>query len=158
MICNASPLICLSRANRLQLLREVFKTITLPEAVLKEVLVEGKPGVPVLKEALKENWIKVEKPREILSLDLGKGETAAISLAKEKKEKLLIDDFQAIKAAEFYEIPVLRTTTVLFLAVNKRILSKEEALSILNKLIEEGYYISPQYYVKIWDELHNQNL
>lgn len=153
MISNATPLICLAKINKLSLLKQLFTTITIPSVVKAEVLIQGKPGYFILEEAIKQGWISIAEPQKTFSIGLGKGETAAIFLAKERKEALLIDDAFAIKAAEAFEISTIRTTTLVFLAVQQKIIAKEEAIVILNKLIEEGYYIAPQYYAAILGQL-----
>tara|TARA_Y100000310_G_scaffold210578_1_gene211222 strand:+ start:1703 stop:2170 length:468 start_codon:yes stop_codon:yes gene_type:complete len=153
MISNATPIICLGKINKLRLLKDLYGSIIIPEAVKKEVLVKSKPGFSAIKEAIGNKWIQIETPKKELQLGLGKGENAAISLAKEMNKPLIIDDGRAIKAAQIHGVPVIRTTTLLFQAVKEKKLSKEQALADLNKLIEQGYYISPRLYVVLADTL-----
>jgi len=42
VILNASPLICLSKSGLAHLLPTLFQEVLVPEAVLKEVMAEGK--------------------------------------------------------------------------------------------------------------------
>ncbi len=46
VVTNSTPLIALSKINRLELLREVHRSIYIPEEVYTEVVVNGvgKPG------------------------------------------------------------------------------------------------------------------
>lgn len=149
MISNATPLICLAKINRLDILQKLFTKVFVPQEVKDEILLDDKQGYFVLLEAFDSGWFEVQNPKKQFTLHLGKGETAAIALAKERKDSIILDDAAAMKAAEALNISTIRTTTVLFLAVEKRIIKKEEALILLNKLIEDGYYIAPQYYTKI---------
>ena len=153
MISNATPLICLSKINKLWFLKKCFDIIIIPNAVKEEVLVEDKGGYSVIKDAIEEGWIKVAEPRNRIDYGLGKGENAAINLAHEKKDKVIIDDSVAIKVAKSLNIEVIRTTSTLFIAVQKNIIDKKEALILLNNLIEIGYYISPKYYSILFDKL-----
>lgn len=146
MISNSTPLIFLSKIGKLALLRRLFREIIIPVAVQREVLVEGKPGYAVIQEALAEKWIKIRNPQKVLQLSLGSGETEAISLATERNDSLLLDDAYAIKAAKIYEVETIRTTTVLFLAANRKMITVEELVQLINKLIDEGYYIRPAEY------------
>lgn len=155
MICNATPLICLSQIQQLHLLRRCFGTIIIPSAVQEEILIEDKPGFVALVAAFREGWIKVRDPQKMLELGLGRGEQATLSLAQELKSKLIIDDAVAIRAARALHLEVLRTTTVLFLGIQKKILTKKQALILLNKLIQVGYYIKPQYYAALLTKLNN---
>src|SRR3989344_2087070 len=152
MISNATPLISLARINELAILQKLFEKIVIPEAVRTEILVEGKPGFIVLKE-LSKTFLHAREPKRLLPLGLGSGENAAISLAYETKDTLLIDDAVAIQRAHELGIETLRTTTVIFLAVQKGLLSKEKALNILNLLIENGYYITTAQYAKLLEKL-----
>lgn len=148
MILNSTPLICLAKVNKLDLLKKLFKEIIVPEEVKEEVLIENKTGYSILKEAFS-NWIQVKKVDEELPVKIDKGEKAALSLAYKRNEGIILDDLKAIKIAQAYNITVFRTTTIITIAVNKKIISKKEALQLINKLIENGYYISPQFYIDI---------
>lgn len=149
MISDAAPLIFLSRIGKLNLLQKLFKEIIIPRAVQKEVLVEGKPGYAFIQEAIADQWIKIKNPRQIMELSLGYGESEAISLAKETNDTLLLDDAYAIRAAKMYEIDTIRTTTVLFLAAHKKIITTSELIQLLNELINVGYYIRPSEYASL---------
>jgi predicted nucleic acid-binding protein len=153
MISNATPLIFLAKINQLELLQKLFTKVYIPLEVEQEILVAGKPGYYALKAARDEGWLFVEKTKTMIPLGLGKGETAAISLAKEKADSILLDDAAAIKAAEGLHVATIRTTSVLFLAVQKKILDREKALQLLNALIESGYYIAPRCYTLLLGKL-----
>ncbi|MEK6826736.1 MAG: hypothetical protein AABX90_03840 [Nanoarchaeota archaeon] len=153
MISNATPIICLSKINQLEILKKLFTFITVPESVKNEILVEDKPGYFIISKALAEGWIKVINPKEDVNLGLGKGENSAINLARERKDKLIIDDAFAIKVAQAFNIEIIRTTTIIFMAIKKNIITKKQAISFINKLVDIGYYISPNYYSVLLSEL-----
>lgn len=153
MISNATALICLSKINRLNLLKKIYHNVLIPSAVKREVLLEGKEGYSSINSAIKSGWIKVIEPKKNLKLGLGAGENQAINLAIERKDSIILDDAFAIKAAKAFDIPVVRTTTIIFVALQKRIISKAQALNILNQLIENGYYISTKDYAVLLSKL-----
>lgn len=153
MISNATALICLSKINKIELLKKVYSVVLIPSAVKREVVIEGKEGYSSINDAIKRGWIKVVDPRKSLDLSLGAGENQAINLAKEKKDSIILDDAFAIKAARALNIPIVRTPTVIFTALQKRILTKAQALTILNNLIENGYYISTKDYAVLISKL-----
>ena len=146
MISNATALICLGKINKLDLLKKVYSVGLIPSAVKSEALLEGKEGYLSIDEAINSGWIKIVDPKKNLNLGLGTGENQAISLAKEKRDSIILDDALAIKAAKAFDIQILRTTTVIFKALQKKVITKAHALNILNKLIESGYYISTKDY------------
>src|SRR3989338_8091760 len=153
MISDAAPIIFLSKIGKLSLLKKIFTEIIIPSAVQQEVLVEGKPGYATIEEALAQQWLKVRNHRKILELSLGLGESAAISLAKETKDTLLLDDAYAIKVAKSHEVETMRTTTVLFLAAHKKIITKKELIQSINALMDAGYYIRPSEYASLFSKI-----
>lgn len=146
MISNSTPIICLSKINQLSLFKLIFKTIIIPPSVKKEVIIENKPGSVNIINAIKENWIKIIEPKSKNDYGLGAGESSAINLAKERGDTIIIDDAFAIKVANTFDIPTIRTTTIIFIALQKNIITKNQAINLLNELIENGYYISPKEY------------
>jgi predicted nucleic acid-binding protein len=85
-ISNTSPLLYLYRIGLIDQLPEIFGEIWTPEAVKVELMVGDKSeyDVPNLSDF---SWIRIINPKaqpsEWLSLDLGPGELAAMSLALE---------------------------------------------------------------------------
>ena len=153
MISNSSPLIFLSKIGFLHLLKELFGTVVIPQEVKDEVVVQGKIGVSVIEEAIQQGWILVQQASSLLDLPLGKGETAAITLARKNGDSLLLDDFRGISTAKIYGIPVLRTTSILIIAFQKGKISKKELLEGLPRLVEAGYYIHPAEYALLLSRL-----
>lgn len=153
MISNATPLIFLSKIDQLDLLRKLFRKVIIPEAVKEEILIEDKPGAEKIQKGLNSGWIMVINPKALLPLNLGKCETAAISLAKERKDTLCLDDARAIKAAKVYNIPIIRTTTIIVIAVQKKVITFTQAQQLLNNLIQADYYIKPAEYALLFSKL-----
>lgn len=84
-VSNASPIIALSRIERLHLLPNLFGHIIVPEAVWLEVVVhgEGRPGSKECIQAEKEGWLSRGQVKdiwtvEVLEAHLGPGESEAI--------------------------------------------------------------------------------
>jgi len=59
IVSNASPLINLVRIGQLNLLHQLYNEIVVPEAVWREVVIEGsgQPGADELKSA---TWVKTQ--------------------------------------------------------------------------------------------------
>ncbi len=153
MISDTSPLIFLSKINALNLLRELYTSIIIPEAVKKEVYEGNRDDTLAITKAIEEGWIKTENSQEELTQTHDKGENAAINLANEKKEPLLIDDAKGIKIAKTIGIEVYRTTTIILHAVQKKIVAKNESLKLIKNLVEQNYYIAPAYYAQLLEKL-----
>ena len=153
MIANSTPVICLAKIGHMRLLKMLFGSVTITESVKEEVLVEGKPGYSSINDALSEGWIRVANPKQMVELGLGKGENSSLSIAKESDDKLLIDDASAIRAAKALGIDFIRTTSVLIMAVKRKIITKKQAVSLIGQLVKAGYYISPRYLTEILAKL-----
>lgn len=85
MISNSTPLICLAKLNKLELLIKLFKQIIIPEAVKEEVLIEGKPGYSILNEYIIWGLIKIENPKNNLDFGIGAGEMLQLIWQKKRK-------------------------------------------------------------------------
>lgn len=96
IVSNASPLINLARIGQLELLRELYAEIHIPDAVWQEVVVAGAglPGAELVANAV---WIKRHSVTNstlvrALRQDLDAGESEAIALALELEAELVLMD------------------------------------------------------------------
>jgi uncharacterized protein len=124
VVCDSSPIIALSRINKLTILNSLYKKILIPLAVKEEVLCDPFKRINLNKVS----WIEVRSLKhplsaKILSANLGKGESEALGLTLELNANLLIiDDLAARNMADFLEITYTGTLGIL-LKAKKRNLS-----------------------------------
>jgi predicted nucleic acid-binding protein len=84
VVAGSSPLIGLCRIGKVQLLREVFGRVIVPEAVWREIVIDGsgKAGAAEMQEA---TWFEVVAVKSnlpavpVLELVLDRGEAEAIA-------------------------------------------------------------------------------
>jgi|TARA_B100001971_G_C18186116_1_gene535725 predicted nucleic acid-binding protein len=126
MISNATPLICLSKMNQLNLLKELFKKITITTTVRDEVLVKDKEGYTLIEQAILGGWIKIQDPKNEINFEIDKGENTSINLARELKDKLILDDSRGIRIAKSLNITYMRTISIILLALQKKLLNKKQ--------------------------------
>ena len=154
IVTNSTPLIELSKINQLDLLREVYGAVHIPEEVYIEVVVEGagKPGAADVKAA---GWIYcqsvVDKDR-IRNLQsqhsLHLGECATIVLAQEiDAEQIILDDNAARREAIERGLPVIGTVGVLLIAKTQRIIPSVRP--ILDNLRAQGTRVSQDLYYQV---------
>ena len=144
VICNTTPFIALSSIEQIGLLKEVYSTIIVPRAVIKEIDEGGKINVPDLTAF---DWIEVIpnvtnfKNRLLFQLDYGE-QQVVLNALKLKPDLVLIDDKTARNIAEYLGINVKGTLGVLVEAKRKGLISsfKESAL----KMKEYGIRFSEQ--------------
>ena len=154
IVTNSTPLIELSKIKQLDLLREVYGAIYIPDEVYVEVVVEGtgKPGAAEVEAA---NWIychsvsDVDQVRILQSQhSLHLGECATIVLAREiNAEQVILDDNAARRAAIARGLPVIGTVGILLVAKTQRIIPAVRP--ILNSLRDQGTRISQVLYHQI---------
>ena len=125
VVADASTLIGLSRIKQLNLLRELYGEVVIPQSVYDEVVIESKDGSEKVKTA---KYLKVEKVTDSKVVELflgylGKGEAEVIILSKEKKADLiLVDEKKARKAARRAGFKVVGVLGLLLAAKNKELI------------------------------------
>ena len=111
IISNTSPIINLAAINRLNLLRILYDSIIIPQAVHDEIVVTG-AGEPGAKEVQEFDWIiryeiKDRLLVDSLSIELDLGEAEAIACAIElKANRLLIDEQLGRRIAQRMGLPI----------------------------------------------------
>ena len=152
VVSNSSPLIHLAKIGQLNLLKQIFKEIIVPEAVYKECVIEGK-GREDAKKIEKAEWINVakiknENLKSALMMVLDEGEAEAITLAlEESADLILLDDYEAREVARNYGLNITGVIGILIKARHAGKIGrlKEE----LKKLKETGFWLSDDLYTKI---------
>ncbi len=139
VIADSSCLIALSKIGELEILHALFENIIIPKAVYVEVVVQGK-GRTGAEEVKNAKWIKVENAKNKLAvkafqINLGAGESEAITLAIEKNADLIIlDDSRARQAAEELSLTFVGTLAILQKAKSKGLIKNfEKTLDDLRK-------------------------
>lgn len=148
-VADASSLIHPAKVPRFwSLMRQTFDRLLIPEAVYQEILKGreiGSPDVPVVEEAIVKGWIKVKKVKTRIRLpgNLGRGESEAISLMTESGAGwLLMDDRVASTTARLVGMKVRSTVYLLIFWKRKGLIDQNEAIELLDSLVEVGYHLS----------------
>ena len=155
VVTNASPLIYLSILNRITLLDELFSEIYLPEAVYREVVIQGRgqPGAKETQAAIDEGWLRritVNNRTAVDGLldDLHLGEAEAIVLARELETgRVILDDRAARSKANLMGLLVTGTIGVLLLAREKGMV--ENIQEDLDRLRRHNFRISADLYARL---------
>lgn len=143
-ISNTSPLLYLHRIEGLDWLPQLFNEIWTPPDVVEE-LKEGQSRGYRVPVASNYPWLQIVEPQfipsEWLSLDLGKGERAVMSLGLENPERIVIlDDGLARRIAQTAGLEVWGTLKVLLEAKNQGLTQKIAPL--IDQMIEAGMWLS----------------
>lgn len=128
----------------LHLLRDLYGTVLVPDAVWREVTEagQGKVGAAELAAA---SWLGrttlSRSPDPLLHAELGPGESEAISLAADRGGLLIVDERQARRIAEIaYGLRVRGTVGTLVLAKRRNLVA--DVRPVLERMREGGYYLA----------------
>ncbi len=155
LVSNATPLIYLAKANRLSLLQTMVKETLIPEAVHREVVIEGKhlgeKDAFRVERAINQGWILVQSIKHIyhVEINIHPGEVEVVSLAKETGvETVLMDDAKARIASEMAGLKPKGTLWLILKAVKNQILNFDQFLSTLEDITQSGFYLKEEVYLK----------
>lgn len=142
VIVNSTPVIGLANIGKLDVLRQMYGTITIPQAVFDEI---KSPSVQRQVNANRD-WIRVEQindasQKQMYRAKLHAGEVEVMILAQEKKADLVIlDDNAAKKTAKFLGLRVIGTLGILVLAKKGGYI--KEVSPVLDALKRDGFFVS----------------
>jgi len=153
-ISDSSPLILLSKLKRIELLRELYEEVWIPDEVYNEVVVKGKDeGYSDAYEVERniQEFIRVKEldeehsnRAEDLKSGLGSGESEALMLAlQEEAEMLLADDMEVRKMAKNKGITCRSTLGILLEALKEDIITLESYEECIEDLSNFSW-ISPE--------------
>ncbi len=145
-ISNTSPLLYLYRIGGMDWLSELFDEVWTPEAVRNE-LQDGRSKGYDVPNPDDYSWLKIVNPKstpsEWLALDLGAGEIAAMALALENSDRIvLLDDMLARRTAQLAGLQVWGTLKVLLEAKSHGLINQIEPY--VAKLSDSGMWISDE--------------
>ena len=143
VVVNASPLITLFASGQGGLLPGLFNHIVVPEAVWREVVVQGQ-GDRAARDLSEQSWpvrADVASSPRVAAWDLGAGETAVLSHALANPPlRAVIDDMDARRCAQTLGIPMLGTGGLLVLAKRRGLLASVG--EGIEKLRNSGLWLS----------------
>jgi predicted nucleic acid-binding protein len=141
---NASPLIFLSQAGLLDMLRLEAAEIVVPQSVAQEIQRKGPDDITV--QAIESaSWLTVIEvlpiPDTIRAWDLGEGESAVLAWGHVNPGTvIIIDDLPARRCAAAHGIPVRGTLGLVLLAKKRGLIP--EARPVLENLRQSGMYLA----------------
>jgi predicted nucleic acid-binding protein len=145
-ISNTSPLLYLFRIGVLEWLPKLHEEVWTPTAVVAE-LQEGLSRGHSAPDPANIAWLKIVDPQatpsEWLSLDLGAGELAAMALALENRDSvILLDDLLARRTAQAAGLNVWGTLRVLL--EGKKVGLTESVAPLVDRLADSGLWVSAE--------------
>lgn len=153
VVSNSTPLIGLAKIGKLQLLKELFGAIYIPQSVYDEVVTNAK-GRPGAEEVGQASWILTRsvsdsKKVDYLRVDLDAGEAEALILAEElRADWILLDESKARLTADLIGLSyIIGTVGLLLLA--RRMGEISELKGFLDQLRSKRFFISSEVYQRV---------
>lgn len=143
VVSNSSPLIILYKCDKLELLKQLFGQVLIPDAVHHEVVYNTKD--PQQSKAISRcDFIQVHPIPDqqfAFSHRIDQGEAESIMLAITlKADYLLLDDKRAQKEATLHGIDFIPTFAVILKATQKGIISDFE--SVITELQQKNIFLN----------------
>ena len=155
VIVNSTPIILLSNINQLELLKQIYGEITIPQAVYDEVTEKPDSACQNLKNHF--DWIKIETiknplQKKMYQAKLHDGEVEVMILAQEepKADLVILDDNTAKKTARFLELTVTGTLGILVKAKQLKFIEKIKPL--MDALIGNGFFVAQNVYNMVLEQ------
>lgn len=155
VIVNSTPIILFSNINQLEILKQIYGEIVIPQAVYDEVTAKPDSACQNLKNHL--NWIKIENinnplQKKMYEAKLHDGEVEVMILAQEepKADLVILDDNSAKKTAKFLNLPVTGSLGVLLKAKELKII--KEVKPYVDAIIANGFFVTQKIYEMVLEQ------
>lgn len=150
-VVNTTPIIALASIGRLDLLKDLYLEVVIPEAVRAEIVAGSakRVGAAQLQQA---SWIRTvalqDAGRADLLSDLDRGEAEVIALAQELNATLvIIDERLGRRHARRLGLPLTGTMGVLLRAKERGLIVKVEPL--VNEIREAGVRLADSLVLRV---------
>ncbi len=143
VVLNNTPLVAFWAIGRLDLLRDLFKEVLIPQEVEKEFLAtEEATRRQALAEAPWVKTIQLSSPRRAIPyVGLDPGEAAVLAVAEERDARLVIlDDKKGRQFAKRMGIPLTGTLGVLLRAKEAGLI--DSVSDAIRQLLKAGLFLS----------------
>ena len=164
IVSNATPLIHLAKIKKYSLLKSLYNKIIISHKVKIEIVDEGKklnkPDALLIEKEIESGFIEVKKVNKLIetALELELGELSTLSLAKKIKiNEVLIDETLGRTAAKIIGLIPRGTLYVLLKNLKLKNITFNDFLDILNQLIESGFRLKEEIYIKVIEEAKKIN-
>lgn len=159
IISDATPLIYLAKIEKISLLKSLYNTIIISSEIKNEIVDEGKrlkeKDAFLIEKEIKDGFIEVIKVSNYIKpvFKIDKGELSILSLTKELNIKdVLIDEKLARIAAKVEGLTPRGTLFVILKNLKLKLINFDDFLRILNSLLEAGFRLKEEVYLKAIEE------
>ncbi len=157
-VVDSSALIPLARTGQLDLVTTVFDACHVTEEIVDEVVVEGKRGSSALQtfvERCEIHGMPDDAPQVAELEGITAADASVILLAQSRGDRLLANDKGLIEVARSLDVEVWWVTTLLLKCRKDGMLDGDEAIEILQDLVDVGMNLHPKVYSQVYTALRD---
>jgi uncharacterized protein len=157
IVSDATALIVLAKLSRTELLKSLFTSVIIPHHVKEEITQKSDYDCSVWDDPFFVIYSVTDTSLlSSLELFLDKGESEAITLAKELLLPLLIDEKKGRKIAQTMHIDIIGLVGLIAALYRRTIISSQEAITIIDEAQQIGFRISDKLYNDFCKMVQNQ--
>jgi predicted nucleic acid-binding protein len=156
LVFDATPLIYLAKAGKLDKLEKLEEEKLIPEKVYIEVVEEAgkEPDGQRIEKAVEKGILKTASAEAGNgSESLSKADLQVLKIAEEKEAVAVMDEEHGRNVADVRDIKTHGTAFIILRMQKKQIISKKEARETIEKIIDEGWYCSTDLYKDIMNKI-----
>ncbi len=164
-VLNATPIIYLAKADRIELLKELGKRCVIPDSVYEEVVKRGKEQGEI--DALKIEGCIINQVLEVMKAPdthlskrlvqiewLDAGERDVLVIAGDSGAKAILDDKLGRQIAEAEDIDYGGSIYLLIQLVKKGVMLPSDMRDTVDVMIRSGWFCSTELYAEIIKKIH----
>jgi len=163
-VFDASPLIVLATADRLDLVTSLDGPFCLPASVSAEVVEAGIEGgytdARRLEQAIENDLLTVRPDPDTVLADrlarfdrLSHADVSVLALAAQHDGVAVMDEQSGRTVAEIEAIPTRGTAYILLHAQQQGHIDAAEAKTVVGELVDAGWYCSPALHPRLLDKI-----
>jgi predicted nucleic acid-binding protein len=157
IVSDATALIVLAKLSRTELLQSLFTSVIIPHHVKEEIIQKNDYDCSVWDDPFFIIYSVIDTSLlESLELFLDKGESEAITLAKELSLPLLIDEKKGRKIAQTMHIEIIGLVGLIAALYRRNIISSQEAITIIDEAQQIGFRLSDKLYNDFCKTIQNK--
>lgn len=155
VVSDAGPLIHLAQIGQLQLLKNLFKHVSITAKVKNETIDEGINhgfvDAQIIAKAIQDGWITVEYvcehqagsiERLVIGENISRADAETLLVAKNKNAELLVDDKVVADLAKMYGLKIWNTWTILLESLGEGLIEIQDINSAIDELGKKRHKLS----------------
>lgn len=159
-VFDATPLVVLAKAERLDLIDHLQRDCRMPERVYEEVVTtgieEGYPDARRIERATEDGRLSVRSVDEAdvyrrlrRNESLSDADAAVLALASQEDGTAVMDERYGRSVADVEGIDARGTAYLVLSVLRDGVVDADEARETIDEILDAGWYCSPDLYAKI---------